>query len=152
MRRMKMKAKTKRHAFEVRLFAVVLLATCVFAAAANAQTLAAKFTLPFEVHWGRNVLPAGEYTVTMDSTTNVALIRSANGETVGFSPVPTRATSHSGTTALFVMVRGNERLIRSLNLPTSGISLIYPPTSSAQREMLANADRIKSVPVITAGK
>jgi hypothetical protein len=152
MRRMKMKAKTIRHAIEVRLFAVVLLATCAFAAAANAQTLAAKFTLPFEVHWGKNVLPAGKYTVSMDSSTNVALIRSANGETVGFTPVPTRATSHSGNTALFVMVRGNERLVRSLNLPSSGISLIYPPTSSAQREILAEADHVKPVPVITAGK
>jgi hypothetical protein len=149
---MKMKAKTMRHVIGVRLFATVLLATCAFAAAANAQTLAVKFTLPFEVHWGKNVLPAGKYSISMDSSANVALIRSANGKTVGFTPIPITATSHSGNTALFVMVRGNERLVRSLNLPARGISLIYPPTTSAQREMLAEADQVKPVPVITAGK
>ena len=147
-----MRNKGMRHATKARLFAVVLLATCAFAGIANAQTLAVKFTLPFEVQWGRNVLPAGEYSVSIDSSAKVALVRSANGNTVGFTPIPITATSHSGNTALFVMVRGNERLVRSLNLPTRGISLIYPPTTNAQREMLANADRIKSVPVITAGK
>jgi hypothetical protein len=149
---MKMKSKTMRHASVVKLFTVVLLATCAFAAAANAQTLAVKFTLPFEVQWGRNVLPAGEYSISMDSSANVALVRSANGNTVGFTPIPITATSHSGNTALFVMVRGNERLVRSLNLPARGISLVYPPTTSAQREMLANADQVRTVPVITAGK
>jgi len=147
-----MKTKTMRHSIEVRLFAVVLLGICAFATAASAQTLTVKFTLPFEVQWGRNVLPAGEYSISMDSSANVALVRSANGNTVGFTPIPIRATSHSGNTALFVMVRGNERLVRSLNLPGRGISLIYPPTTSAQREMLAEANQVKTVPVITAGK
>jgi hypothetical protein len=147
-----MRNKAMRNTIKVRLFAFVLLATCAFAGVANAQTLAVKFTLPFEVQWGRNVLPAGEYSISMDSSAKVALVRSANGNTVGYTPIPITATSHSGNTALFVMVRGNERLVRSLNLPTRGISLVYPPATSAQREMLANADRIKSVPVITAGK
>ena len=54
-----MKSKTMRHAIKVRLFAAVLLATCVFSGAANAQTMAIKFNLPFEVHWGKTLLPAG---------------------------------------------------------------------------------------------
>ena len=147
-----MKFKTMRRSIQVRLFAVVLLATCAFAAAANAQTIVAKFTLPFEVQWGKNVLPPGEYTIGLDSLANVALIRSASGKTVGFTPIPTTAKSNKGGTALYVMVRGNERRVRSLNLPASGISLIYPPATSAEREMLANADRVQAVPVITAGK
>ena len=147
-----MKAKTIRHAIEVRLLAVVLLATCAFAAAANAQTTAAKFTLPFEAHWGKNVLPAGEYTISMDSLSNVALLRSANGKTIGFTPIPIQAYSHKGATALFVMVRGNQRIVRSLNLPARGVSLVYPPATSAEREMLAKADQVQAVPVITAGK
>jgi len=116
-----MKAKTLRHAFKVRLFAVVLLATCAFAAAANAQTVAVKFTLPFEVHWGKNLLPAGQYSVTLDSSADVGLVRSANGKIAFFTPIPIKASSHEGATALLVMVRGNERRVRSLNLPMSGI-------------------------------
>ena len=147
-----MKAKTMRHAIEVRLFAVVLLATSAFAAAANAQTIAAKFTLPFETHWGKNVLPAGDYTISIDSSADVALVRSANGKTIGFTPIPVKAKSNEGATALFVMVRGNERRVRSLNLPARGISLIYPPATRAEREMLAKADQVQAVPVNTTGK
>ena len=86
-----MKTKTIRRAIELRLFALVLLATCAFAAAANAQSFSARFTLPFETHWGKNVLPAGNYTMSLNSQTNVALIRSADGKTVGFTPIRTRA-------------------------------------------------------------
>ncbi len=143
-----MKAKTMRHTLKVRLFAVVLLATCAFAAAANAH----KFTLPFEVHWGKNLLPAGQYSVTLDSSADVGLVRSANGKIAFFTPIPIKASSHEGATALLVMVRGNERRVRSLNLPMSGISLIYRPATNAEREMLAKADQVQTVPVIMAGK
>jgi hypothetical protein len=51
-----------------------------------------------------------------------------------------------------VMVRGNERIVRSLNLPAHGVSLIYTPATSSEREILAKADQVHSVPVITAGK
>jgi len=146
-----MRNKAMRHTTKVRLFAVVLLAICALATAASAQTLAAKFTLPFEVHWGRNVLPAGEYSISMDSSSNVALVRSASGKTIGFTPIPIQSYSHTGNTALFVMVRGNERIVRSLNLPARGVSLTYRPTTNAERETLANADQVKTVPVITAG-
>lgn len=147
-----MKAKTIRHAIEVRIFAIVLLATCAFAAAANAQTIAARFTLPFEVHWGKNVLPPGDYMISIDSPANVALYRSADGKTVGFTPIPVKNSIDKGTAALFVMVHGNDRMVRSLNLPARGVSLIYTPATSAEREMLAKADQIQVVPVITARK
>jgi hypothetical protein len=149
---MTMKAKAIRRVMELRLVAVVLLATCAFAAAANAQTFSAKFTLPFETHWGKNVLPAGNYSMSLDSQTNVAHVRSADGKTVGFTPIPITASSDKGATALSVMVRGNQRIVRSLNLPAHGVSLIYQPTTSAEREMLAKADQVLTVPVITAGK
>jgi hypothetical protein len=147
-----MKARTIRHAIEVKVLAVVLLAACAFAAGVNAQTFAARFTLPFEVHWGKNVLPAGEYSISMDSPSNVALVRSRNGKTAFHTSIPIRANSDKGATALLVMVRGNERSVRSLNLPGRGVSLIYQPATSAEREMLAKADQVKTVPVITAGK
>src|SRR5260370_9369162 len=112
---MTMKPKMIRHGIQAKLFAAVLLASGGFAASANAQTVAAKFTLPFETHWGKNVLPAGEYTITMDSLADVALVRSAKGKTIGFTPIPIRAKSHEGGTALLLMVRGDERRTRFLN-------------------------------------
>src|SRR5258708_8597789 len=148
---MTMKIKTIRHAIEVRMLAVVLLGTCAFAAAAKAQTMAA-FTLPFEVHWGKNVLPAGYYSISVNSLSNVGLVRSRNGKTAFYTPIPITERSNKPATALLVMATGNERVVRSLNLPARGVSLIYPPATSAEREMFAKADREKVVPVITAGK
>ncbi|HEV7968947.1 MAG TPA: hypothetical protein VGP19_15320 [Candidatus Acidoferrales bacterium] len=147
-----MKAKTIRHAIEVGLFAAVLLATWAFAAAANAQSFSARFTLPFAVHWGKSVLPAGDYTLKMISIANVALVQSVDGKTAGYTPIPITAASNEGNTALSVMVRGNERMVRSLNLPSRGITLVYAPATSAEREMLAKADELLTVPVVTAGK
>jgi hypothetical protein len=147
-----MKTKTMRHAMQVGILAVVLLATFAFAAAANAQTMAIRFNLPFEVHWGKNLLPAGEYSVTMDSSADVALVRSMNGKTAFFAPIPIKVSNRTGNTALYVMVRGNERRVRSLNLPLRGISLIYQPTTKAERETFAQADQLQTLPVIAAGR
>jgi hypothetical protein len=149
---MRMKTKTIRHAIEVGLFAVAILATCAAAASAHSLAVVAKFTLPFEVHWGKNVLPPGDYTISMDSIDKFALLRSASGKAVGFTPIPILASSDKGDTALFVMVRGNERVVRSLNLPAHGVSLIYRPSTNAEREMFAKADQVQAVPVVTARK
>jgi hypothetical protein len=149
---MTMKIVTMRHATKIGLFAAVVFATCAFAASANAQSISAKFNLPYEVHWGKTVLPAGAYTISMDSLGNPALVRSATGKTAFFAPIPVKDDSHKGATALFVLVRGNQRVVRSLNLPEHGISLIYQPATSAEREMLTKADQIDAVPVTSARK
>src|ERR1700730_2590381 len=99
-----MKTKTMRHAMQVRRLAVVLLATFAFAAAANAQTTAIRFNLPFEVHWGKNRLPAAEHSVTRHSLADIALAGSMNGKTVFFAPIPIKVANRTGNTALYVMV------------------------------------------------
>jgi hypothetical protein len=88
----------------------------------------------------------------MNWTANVALIESVNGKTSGFTLLPVTTSSDKGATALAVMIRGNERIVRSLNMPSRGIALIYSPATNAEREILARADQILTVPVITAGK
>src|SRR5713226_2091842 len=128
--------KTMRHGIQARFFAAVVLASCWVPVTAMAQStsLTAKFTLPYEVHWGKHVLPAGEYSISMDSVSPAALVRATNGKTAFFTSIPVKTDSEKGATALFVMVRGNERIVRSLNLPKRGISLIYQPATSAERE------------------
>ena len=69
-----------------------------------------------------------------------------------FTPIPTKAYNRTGDTALYVIVRGNQRIVRSLNLPSRGISLIYRPITNTEREMLAKADQLQAVPVTEAGK
>ena len=147
-----MKFLTVRRATRIGLFAAVVLATSSFAASANAQSVAAKFNLPYEVHWGKSVLPAGTYTISMDSSAGVGLVRSAAGKTSFFTPIPIKTYTNKGNAALFVMVRGNERVVRSLNLPDRGISLTYHTATNAEREMLTKTDEIDLVPVTSARK
>ena len=148
-----MKTKTMRNAMKVGLAVFVCLTTWGFAGTANAQTtLAGKFNLPYEVHWGTRVVPAGQYTISMDPAGAIVFVCSKDGNTAFYTPIPTRNSNNKGAAALFVMVRGHERVVRSLNLPKRGFSLIYQPATSAERELLAKSEQVEAVPLITAGK
>lgn len=148
-----MTPKTRRIRNRVSLFASVILAMCAFAVAANAQpSFTGSFTLPYEVHWGTNVLPAGEYTIVVDSLRAPALIRSANGKAHMYTAAPIPVDCDKKTTSLFVTVRGNQRMIHSMSLPASGVSLIFARPSSAEPQMLAEANAEESLPVATTRK
>lgn len=146
-----MKTETIRHT--VRLLVIVTLTACAFATAASAQSsFTGKFTLPYEVHWGTVMLPAGDYSITMASPTAPAEVWSANGKTKMFTVIPIAADSQKGAASIFITVRGNERRVQSLNLPQLGQSLTYEPLSRSEREALAKGRRLEAVPVITAEK
>jgi hypothetical protein len=131
---------------------MVLLGICAFATASNAQSNAGKFTLPYEVQWGRAVLPPGEYKITTGYAGNAALVRSTDGKVVTFTPIAIKEQSDDHGAAIHVVAYGKQHLVRSINLPSHGISLVYPPATEAEREILAKADRAESVPVTTAKK
>jgi hypothetical protein len=150
-----MREKTIRHASEVKLFVALVLASCVFAGAVNAQpTFRGRFTLAHEVHWGKAVLPAGEYTISMAPSQApyqaASVIRSANGNAQFIPAALTTEESNNGVNSLVIVVRGNERRVRSLNLPGLGQSLIYEPLTKSERESLATTGQ--TVPVIIAAK
>jgi hypothetical protein len=148
-----MKTETIGQLSRVRLLVIVTLATCAFAAAANAQSsFTGKFTLPYEVHWGTAILPAGEYTITMDTLHTAALVQSASNNQSFYTRVPMTDDSEKGAPCLFITVHGDERMIRSLNLPQFGRSLIYNPLTKAERELLAKTGQVRTVPVFIARK
>ena len=135
------------------LFALLVLATCGFVATANAQPYAAaSFTLPFEAHWGAKVVPAGEYTIRIGDAHDPPLVCSADGKIAFYTTFPVRNQSDEGPAALFVVVSGKDRMVRSLNLPRSGLSLVYQPTTNAEREILAKAEQVQAVPLTLVGK
>ena|ERR1700681_2503492 len=144
---------TNQRPTTMKLILGVLIATCMFTAAANAQpSFEGKFTLPYEVHWNHGVLPAGEYAIQVDSKGAPALLRSTSGNKSAYTAPPTIARKEKGAACLTVTVRGNERRVRSVNLPQIGMSLIFDPLSKTEREMFAKAGQIDTVPVITARK
>lgn len=144
---------TKQHSTTVKLILGVLFATCVFTAAANAQpSFEGKFTLPYEVRWNHAVLPAGEYFIQLDDMKMPAvLISKATGRSVD-SNIPMIDDAEKGAARLTVTIRGNERIVRSVNLPQIGKSLVFEPLTKTERETLAKAGKIETVPVITAQK
>jgi len=142
-----------RHSTTAKLILGVLFATCAFTAVANAQpSFEGKFTLPYEVHWNHTVLPAGEYSIQLDVMGTPAVLYSTSTGKAVNTGTPTLADGDKGAARVTITVRGNERRVRSVNLPEIGKSLIFEPLTQTEREMLAKAGQIDAVPVVTAKK
>jgi hypothetical protein len=149
-----MKVTTMRHPANVGAFVAVVVATCVFVTAINAQPprFYGKFKLSNEVHWANAVLPPGEYSISMNPFEAAAVVRSASGKAQFISTAPITANSEKRCTCLLITVHGGKQTVRSLDLPQLGQTLIYEPLSKTERETLARGDQVKTVPVIIAGK
>ena len=135
----------------IKMLAILTLAMCASAAAANAQSVTGRFTLPYEVHWGTATLPAGEYTIRMDSLHTATLVQSVSNSQSFFTRMPTMDTSAKGSMSLVITSSQGERRVRSLNLPQYRRALIYEPLTKAEREQLAKG-QAEIVPVIVAKK
>ena len=145
--------KTTQPSAPVKLILGILIATCAFASAANAQPIfVGKVTLPYEVRWNHAVLPAGEYFIRMDSKAAHVVLRSTSTDKLAYTSIPAIADGEKGAAFLTVTIRGNERRVRSLNLAETGQSLMFEPITKTEREVLASAGRIDAVPVVTARK
>lgn len=148
-----MRIETVRTLIKARLVAAAVLMASLCAAAGYAQpSFAGRFTLPYEVNWGKNVLPAGNYRIIMEQVERTTTVESADGKIRFFTPIPIPQDSKGGTTGLVVVLHGNERFVRALNLPHNGMSLVYQPATRAEREMLAKADGVDTVPLLTGSK
>ncbi len=133
------------------LFTVAMLAACVLASAANAQppSFTGKFTLPYEVHWGQTVLPAGDYSITMDRFDSAAIVQSASGKADFVSAFPTWGDSLRGGAFLYVTTNEGQHRVRYMNAPMLGKVLIYEPISKTEREEIAKGDG-QALPVVVA--
>ena len=131
----------------------VLIATLAFGAAAKAQPVyEGKFVLPHEVRWNHAVLPAGEYSIQIDSTREPVVLRSASTNESYYASVPIMADTEKGAARLNITNLGNESRVRSMNVPQIGKTLIFDPLTATEKEMLAKAGQNSTVPIITARK
>ena len=125
----------------IRIFTIAvlgLLAVCASAKPAAAQAFKGRFKLPTEVRWQNAVLPAGDYTFTMNSAAYPSTIvirgkdRSAVVITVGHSGKPMDMPSH-----LQIERRGQTRFVRELYLADLHLHLRYAVPKSENSELLA---------------
>ena len=133
---------------------VVLFSIVAGAVAANAQaTLHGKFQLASETRWGKAVLPAGEYSLTIESAQQPLriIIQAVNGKASAMAFADTSVDAAPGGSYLFITGSGADRMVRSLNLPQLRRSLVYEPLTKREREALY-ATFSQTVPVRIANK
>jgi hypothetical protein len=133
---------------------VVLFSIVMAAVAGNAQTaLHGKFQLTSAARWGKAVLPAGEYSFTIESSQKPVriVIQSADGKTSAMQLAQSTSDASLGGNYLFITGSGADRTVRSMNLPSLGTSLIYQPLTTRERETLYSSAS-QTVPVQIAKK
>ena len=109
------------------IVAIGLIAVCASPAPAAAQdAYKGRFTLPNDVRWSQNFLPAGDYTFSLKSAGLPAqiVIHGPNG----FAMVLTSATSKKesdASSSITIERRGGMRVVSDLYLAELGLDLRY---------------------------
>jgi hypothetical protein len=127
-----------------------------FAGTANAQAKAAgSFTLPFEAKCGNTVLPRGDYTFSVKSTSGAAYLvsfaaKGRSGETlISVKDLGARI----GEKNVLVAVRtGGRYRIRSLHLPIADLVVNFAVPKEERTLIAATPQLVESVPVLVATK
>lgn len=117
---------------------VVLFTIVVGAVAANAQTsFRGTFQLTSETRWGKAVLPAGHYVLTLDSDQSPTIVIHSEGWKVSaMAKSVGRSEATPGGSYILITGSGNDRQVRSINLPQVGRSLVFKPLTRRERETL----------------
>jgi hypothetical protein len=129
------------------------IAICMSASSASAQSLKATFTLPYEVHWGKAVLPVGPYSITFDSLSAPAIIRTGTGGGgVLVMPVTTGEALNDQPSGLIVTATENEHIVRYLNLREANMSLGYHLFTKSERNLVGKVVEPEAVAILMARK
>jgi hypothetical protein len=142
---------TIRRTVTAKLILGVLISPFAFTVAANAQpAFSGTFVLTEEARWNHVVLPAGEYSIYISSIAAPAVLHLKNSDHSFYTSTPMVANGEKGAARLNITVQGNERRVRSLNLPGIHKTLIFEPMTRAEREMVAKTGHTETMPVVTA--
>jgi hypothetical protein len=115
-----------------------LFGALAFAGVASAQhkNYSGKFTLPVAARWGNVVLPAGDYTFTLESgssssTENLTLISDARRSYVGrVMPIVTTENHQlHGNDCLVLGQNSETTVVQELRLASAGIDITYAPST-----------------------
>jgi hypothetical protein len=137
---------------------VVLFSIVVGGIGANAQTsFKGTFQLTSATRWGSAVLPAGHYSLTLGSVRSpelpagVVKIHSEDWKVSVMVGAEFAEDAAPGGSSIFITGSGNDRQVRSMNLPQLGRSLVFKPLTRREHETLYAAVS-QTVPVQLAKK
>lgn len=147
--------KSIRSSTVVKFLALALLAGIFSIGNLEAQQAApattGEFTLPFEVHWGKAILPPGDYSFTVANAGTATLITIRGKKQSAFVMTASTADCNScGSSALLILRTGKERSVQALRLAKLGVVLYYSPRRGVE-ELIAQAPKtLERVPVLVA--
>jgi hypothetical protein len=131
----------------LKLALAAAIAICLSVTSASAQSLKAAFTLPYEVHWGMAVLPAGSYTITFDSPSGPAIVRTRTGGSgVLLMPVTTDQAMNDQPDGLIVTTTENGHIVRYLNLREANVSIGYHLFTRSERNLVSKSSSASRPP------
>jgi hypothetical protein len=137
------------------LLATVLLAICSFARPANAQAqFQGRFTLPYAAHWGKAVLPAGDFLLTFtrfEGTAMLVVQDAKSGRYIADEPINITEESTKGQSALLIGTRAGQRIVHSLRIAELGQVFVYD-SALAHEYAVQEAHQTQAVPVSMAKK
>ena len=126
----------------LRAAVLLVLALGLSSSHANAENmLVGSFSLPADTHWGRTVLPAGDYTVTVESegAFPMVTVRSADGKWAGmFLAQSISETKNSGTPVLTLTREGDGLYVSSLAVGAMQEVLEYRVPKTAEASTIAS--------------
>jgi len=145
--------KANRISMLVKVVAAALLAVCLNAGHAMAQTEVGTFALPFQTHWGLATLSPGNYSFTLDSVGGQGVLTLRRGlKVVAFIPNQSRQDQKSGRSELIVVRNSDGRFVRELRLPRIGMALRYAPPKSRRNGAVEESEIAEVIPLTIAEK
>lgn len=137
------------------LTAIALFAICVGVSQTNAQpsSLCGSFTLPFEVSWQGNTLPAGDYTFSLASPSLPAIVSVKGPQSAFIMATAVEEKKTDANSSLTIQQRGSARFVEELYLADLNLRIGYsvPKVPKAERE-LAQGPAPEHIAVATSGK
>jgi hypothetical protein len=125
----------------LKLSLAAAVAACALGATASAQPIRGTFTLPHEVRLGKAVLPAGAYTIRIDSVRGPVMVRTAAGQARALLFAQrVESADKDLPTSLLVTRDENQRTVRSFNWREGNQMFVFLPLTKAERKQLAKVD------------
>ena len=141
-----------------KLAALGVLAACFSAPSASLQgagppAYRGKFTLPTTVQWGTAVLPAGDYSFTLDSAMlgGIAIV-SGEGKAVMVMSNAVSDRSTSEHSSLLIVRSGGSVRVRSVHLAELGRDFYYGAPKGENQLLAQGPELIQRVLIAAAGK
>lgn len=144
---------SKRRLTVVKLLVLAAAITGSMAGTASAQPVfSGTFTLPYEAKWGAATLQPGPYSITVDSVSRPAVVRSLAGGSAVFVMARFIDDAKKNSPSALVLTRGEgeQRIVRSFNWSDGGKSFVYNPITQAERERFAQTNGADEVAIRTA--